>query len=243
MNIIAVIPARYASTRLPGKPLLLLNGKPMFYWVYLSAQNTQLFNKIIVATDDQRIVDSCIELGIDVEMTSKNHPTGTDRVAEVAKKYECDVIVNIQGDEPLLEPIVIKSAVESLTVDESVEVVNLMTKIINPVDLINNTVPKVIVNDDSIGIYLSRSPVPHPKGSIDYDYYKQVCVYAFRKESLLKFADYDRSRNERIEDIEILRFIDNGIKVKFVEVNTGSVAVDTLKDYEFVKKLMESRHA
>ena len=99
-----------------------------------------------------------------------------------------------------------------------------------------------VTPDDLIGIYLSRSPVPHPKGSIDFDYYKQVCVYAFKKTSLLKFSDYDRSRNERIEDIEILRLIDNGIIVKFVNVNTVSVAVDTLKDYELVKQLMESHH-
>ena len=116
-----------------------------------------------------------------------------------------------------------------------------MAKINNPVDLINNTVPKVVVNDKLIGVFLSRSPVPYPNGSIDYDYYKQVCVYAFRRVSLLKFAEFPRSRNEKIEDIEILRLIDNGIKVKFVKVLTGSIAVDTTKDYELVKQLMESR--
>lgn len=240
MKIIAVIPARYGSSRLPGKPLLKLKEKPMYYWVYLSAKKTQLFNKIIVATDDQRIIDSCMDLGIDFEMTSSEHLSGTDRVAEVARKYECDVIVNIQGDEPLLETNVIKTAVVSLINDKSLDVVNLMAKIKNPVDLINSTVPKVIVNDDSIGIYLSRSPIPYPKGSIDYDYYKQVCVYAFRRASLLRFSEYSRSRNEKIEDIEILRFIDNGIKVKFIEVNSVSVAVDTINDYYLVKQIMES---
>lgn len=208
--------------------------------VYI-CKKTKLFDKIIVATDDQRIMDSCIQLGVDVELTSDKHLSGTDRVAEVAKRYDCDIIVNIQGDEPLLESNVIKTAVESLINDRSVDVVNLMTKINNPVDLINNTVPKVIVNDDSIGIFLSRSPIPYPKESIDYDYYKQICVYAFRRVSLLKFTEYSRSRNERIEDIEILRLIDNGIKVKFTEVRTDSIAVDTMKDYELVKQLMVSR--
>lgn len=242
MYILAVIPARYASSRLPGKPLLMINGKPMYYWVYLSAKMTQLFDKIIVATDDQRIVDSCFQLGVDVEFTSSEHLTGTDRVAEVAKKYDYDIIVNIQGDEPLIEPSVIQIAVDTLINSNSVETVNLMAKIKSPVDLINNTVPKVIVNDDSIGIYLSRSPVPYPKGSIDYEYYKQVCIYAFRRTSLMKFSEYFRSRNEIIEDIEILRLIDNGIKVKFVEVITQSIAVDTKKDYDLVKKIMESRN-
>ena len=243
MVTIAVIPARYASSRLPGKPLLIIKGKPMFYWVYLSAVRTHLFDKIIVATDDRRIIDSCIELGVDFEMTSAEHLTGTDRVAEVAKKYDCEIIVNIQGDEPLLEPSVINAAVENLISDDSIDVINLMTKINNPVDLTNSTIPKVIFNDFNIGIYLSRSPVPYPKGLVTYDYFKQVCVYAFRRESLIKFSELERSRNEIIEDIEILRLIENGIKVKFIEVKTNSIAVDTIKDYELVKKVMESSNA
>lgn len=173
-------------------------------------------------------------------MTADEHLTGTDRVAEVAKKYDYDIIVNIQGDEPLIEPNVIKIAVDTLIHDSSLNVVNLMAKIKSLVDLVNNTVPKVIVNDDSIGIYLSRSPVPYPKGSIDFDYYKQVCVYAFKRNCLLKFAEFARSRNERIEDIEILRLIDNGVKVKFIEVRTESIAVDTMKDFVLVKRLMEA---
>lgn len=238
---VAIIPARYASSRLPGKPLLNLRGKPMFYWVYLSAKKTNLFDRIIIATDDQRIVDSCLGLGIDVVLTSSKHQTGTDRVAEVAKIIDSDIVVNIQGDEPLIEPSVIKTAVDVLITSKNLKVVNLMTRINNPIDLINVTVPKVIVDNNHFGLYLSRSPVPYPKSSLDYIYFKQICVYAYKTESLLKFSNYSKSRNERIEDIEILRLIDNGIKVKFVEVNSDSIAVDTLKDYELVRKLMESR--
>jgi 3-deoxy-manno-octulosonate cytidylyltransferase (CMP-KDO synthetase) len=240
MKILAVIPARYYSSRLPGKPLLIINDKPIFYWVYIAAKETQLFDRIIVATEDYRILDSCRKLGIDAELTSDSHETGTDRVAEIAQKFDYDIYVNIQGDEPLIESTVIKEVVDELINNSELEVVNSMTKIIDPIEFINGTVPKVIVNNNMFCLYLSRSAVPYPKGSIDYDVFKQVCVYAFKKNSLLSFSKLERSRNEKIEDIEILRFVDNDIKVKFVEVLSKSIAIDTLKDYKLVKSIMES---
>jgi 3-deoxy-manno-octulosonate cytidylyltransferase (CMP-KDO synthetase) len=243
MKILAVIPARYSSSRLPGKPLLMINGKPIFYWVYVAAKNASIFDKIIVATEDQRILESCQKYGVDTELTSNSHETGTDRVAEIARKLDYDIYVNIQGDEPLIESSIIKKAVDELIKNPDLQVVNLMTRITNPIDLINDTIPKVVVNNNMFGLYLSRSAVPYPKGIVDYYTYKQVCVYAFRKSSILKFSDLSRSRNERIEDIEILRFIDNDIKVKFVEVSSKSIAIDTQKDYKLVKSIMESQDA
>ena len=237
MKIIAVIPARYSSTRLPGKPLLMINEKPMIYWVYQAAISVELFEKVIVATDDDRIVDACNLYDMESIMTSSSNQTGTDRVAEVASLVDSDYIVNIQGDEPLLEPENIKIAIDELINNKELSVVNLMQKITDPMTFINSTVPKVVTDNKNFGLFLSRSAIPYPKGSITSSTYKQVCVYAYNKSTLQLFKKTARSKNEIIEDIELLRFIDNGIKVKFVEVVTKSIAVDTMSDYKLVKKL------
>lgn len=246
MKIIGVIPARYESSRFPGKPLAIISGKPMIWWVYQQCLKVNLLNEVYVATDDERILSVCEENNMRVIMTSKTHPTGTDRIGEVAEKVRADLYVNIQGDEPMLEPETIKAAIVPFFEDSSLQVSNLMTKITNPVDVINFTVPKVITNKDGIGIYLTRSTAPYPKGSIDYDYYKQVCVYGFKPEALRFFCEYGKrygkGRVEKIEDIEILRFIENGYKVQYIEVNSNTVAVDTEKDLKKVRELMEKNN-
>lgn len=243
MKIIAVIPARYASSRFPGKPLVDINGKPMIYWVYKNAQKVSLLNEVYIATEDTRILDKCNELGLNCIMTSSSHPTGTDRIGEVAEIIEADLYVNIQGDEPLLEPEVIEKAILPFMNDNELQVSNLMTKIEGPVDVVNFTVPKVLTNKDNIAIYLTRSCAPYPKGSIEYNYYKQVCVYGFKPEALKFYCEYGKkygkAKLEKIEDIEILRFIENGYKVKYVEVETKSVAVDTEKDLERVRNIFK----
>jgi 3-deoxy-manno-octulosonate cytidylyltransferase (CMP-KDO synthetase) len=238
MKVIAVIPARYKSSRFEGKPLADIKGKPMIWWVYQQAAKVKEINEVIVATEDERIKDVCEKLNIKVMLTSDEHQTGTDRVAEVARKVQADLYVNIQGDEPMIEPETIREAILPFMRDKNLSVSNLMTKINDPVDLNNFTVPKVIVNHKNIGIFLTRSSAPYPKGSIDFNYYKQVCVYGFTPESLQFFASSKRGRIESIEDIEILRFIENQILVKFVEVDTKSVAVDTPKDLEKVRRLI-----
>lgn len=247
MKIVAVIPARYKSSRFPAKPLADICGKPMIWWVYQHCKMVPDFNEVYVATDDSRISDVCKRYGMDVVMTSEDNETGTDRVGEVAEMIDADLYVNIQGDEPLLEPHVISAAIKPLIDDPDIMVSNLMTKIADPVDVVNCTVPKVITNEDDIGIYLTRATAPYPKGSIDYDYHKQVCVYCFRPEALRFFRMYGKEHGkakiEAIEDIEILRFIENGYKVKFVEVSSETVAVDTPKDLEKVRKIVKSRMA
>ena len=235
MNIIGVIPARYKSSRFEGKPLADIHGKPMIWWVYQQASKVSLFNKVIVATDDIRIHNSCIELGMDVIMTSPNHISGTDRVAEISALIPADIVVNIQGDEPMIEPENILAAIQPLLDQHNLLVTNLMTRIENPIELVNITVPKVVVNKDSIGIYLSRSPIPYPKGDLNAIYYKQVCVYGFRPEALSLYSQVPRGEIEKVEDIDILRFIENNIKVQFVEVKSKSIAVDTKLDLERVR--------
>ncbi|MGN1280944.1 MAG: 3-deoxy-manno-octulosonate cytidylyltransferase [Succinivibrio sp.] len=245
MKIVGVIPARYKSSRFPGKPLCDILGKPMIWWVYQQCLKVKAFSRVCVATDDKRIFDACSSLDIDVLMTKDTHPTGTDRVGEVSQKIDADLYVNIQGDEPLLEPETINAAIVPFYDNDELQVSNLMTEIINPVDVVNCTVPKVITNKDGIGIYLTRSVAPYPKGILDYKYYKQVCVYGFRPSALNFFCEYGKrfgkAKIEAIEDIEILRFIENGFKVKFVEVNSRTIAVDTALDLEKVKNVMLKR--
>ena len=241
MKILGVIPARYKSSRFPGKPLANICGKPMIYWVYNQAKQVKDFFDVYVATDDERIMDICDKYNMNVIMTSTKHKTGTDRVGEVAKKIEADLYVNIQGDEPLIEPDTIRKAILPFYKNENLKITNLMTKIKNPVDAINCTIPKVITNKDNIGIFLTRSLTPYPKANIDYNFYKQVCVYGFKPEALEFYCSNDRGKIEAIEDIEILRFIESGYKVQYVEVESDTVAVDTEKDLEKVIKIMEGK--
>ena len=178
-------------------------------------------------------------------MTSDKHKTGTDRIGEVAEKIPADLIVNIQGDEPLLEPDTIRAAIEPFYTNPDLQVSNLMTKINDPVDVVNFTVPKVITNKENIGIYLTRSTAPYPKGSIEYNYYKQVCVYGFKPEALKFYCEYGKkygkAKIEKIEDIEILRFIENGYKVQYIEVDSDTVAVDTPNDLERDREIVANR--
>ncbi len=242
MKIIGVVPARYKSSRFPGKPLADICGKPMIWWVYQQCLKVEDFESVYVATDDEKIFETCNNLNIKVVMTSDKHKTGTDRVGEVARKIPSDLIVNIQGDEPLLEPSTIKAAIKPFYDNSDLQISNLMTKIKDPVDVVNFTVPKVITNKDGIGIYLTRSTAPYPKGKIDYSYYKQVCVYGFKPEALKFYCDYGekygKAKIEAIEDIEILRFIENGYKVQFIEVNSDTVAVDTPNDLDRVREIV-----
>lgn len=241
MKIIGIIPARYQSSRFEGKPLADILGKPMIWWVYQQAIKAESLDEVFVATDDKRIEQACIENNINVIMTSSEHKTGTDRIGEVARKIKADLYVNIQGDEPMIEPQTISKAIEPFFTDENLQISNLMTKITDPVDVVNFTVPKVITNKDNIGIYLTRSTTPYPKGSIDYCYYKQVCVYGFTPDALEFFCNSPRGKIEQIEDIEILRFIEAGYRVQFVEVESDTVAVDTKKDLEKVRVLMQEK--
>ena len=245
MKIIGVIPARYKSSRFPGKPLVDICGMPMIWWVYQQCKKVEDFDSVYVATDDHRIANVCRDLDIDVIMTSDTHPTGTDRVGEVAQKIDADLIVNIQGDEPLLEPETIKAAITPFYCNPDLKISNLMTRIKNPVDVVNFTIPKVITNKDGIGIFLTRATAPYPKGSIDFPYHKQVCVYGFKPEALKFFVDYGKkygkAKIESIEDIEILRFIENGYTVQYIEVESETVAVDTPNDLAKVRDIVEKR--
>lgn len=243
MKIVCVIPARYKSSRFPGKPLADICGKPMIWWVYQQCKKVTAFNDVIIATDDERINEACVGLGMTCVMTSEKNLTGTDRVAEVASQIEADLYVNVQGDEPLIQPKNIEKVFAPFISNSFAgRVTNLMAPIHNPVDITNPTVVKVVTRADNYGLYLSRAPVPHPKGNVPVQYYKQLGIYAFTQEALLFFRSYGiahgKAKNEQIEDVEILRFIENGWDVLFIEAAESSVAVDTPHDLERVIALI-----
>lgn len=245
MKIVGVIPARYKSSRFPGKPLVDICGKPMVWWTYQQAIKVPELDEVYVATDDQRIFDTCTSLGIKVVMTSEDNKTGTDRVGEVARMIPADLYVNVQGDEPLMQPETIRAAILPMLNDSTIQVTNLMARITDPVELVNPTIPKVITNKDNIGIYMTRATAPFPKGSIDYPFFKQICVYCFKPSALTFYCDYGKkygkAKIEAIEDIELLRFIENGYKIQFLEVEVESLAVDTPNDLEKVRSIVSER--
>lgn len=230
MEILGVIPARMKSSRFPGKPLADICGKPMVARVYEAARKTTSLTQVVVATDSPEIVESCQRLNIPSIMTDTNHRTGTDRVAEVSNEIRADMYVNIQGDEPLIEPKVIDAAVNGLKSDDQYPVVNLCMRIDRLSDLVDATVPKVVKGPNGRAVFLSRAAVPYPKNPDSAVYYRQVCVYAFRLEALQQFARLIPGPIEEAEDIELLRFIEHGIPVRMIEVRTCSFGVDTPSD-------------
>ncbi len=239
-KILGVIPARYGSSRFPGKPLADIHGKPMIWWVYKQAEKSKLLTDIVIATEDDRIAEACKTLGLACIMTSKSHPTGTDRVAEVAKKIPADLYINVQGDEPLIDPRVIDLAVKPMIDDPSIRVLNLMSEIVHMHELVSSTVPNVVTNHAGEAIFYSRLPIPYPKNA-GVRYMKQVCVYGFKPEALLAFSSLPTGAIEQYEEIELLRFIENRIPIRMIEVVSDNIAVDTPSDLKLVREIMATK--
>ena len=239
MKIIGVIPARYKSSRFPGKPLADICGKPMIWWVYNQAIQVKKFEQVVVATDDKTIYDTCKKFDINVMMTSENCPSGTDRTVEVSEKIKGDLYIVVMGDEPLISPKDIEAMIDGMSPEYDAGM--LCTRFKNGVDLINDTTIKLAINNRKELIYMSRFPIPFPKAELNYDHYKNVGVYAFTYDSLEFFKHAERGRLEKIEDMEMMRMLENHKLVKAVEVTTESMSVDTYKDLERIREAVESR--
>lgn len=236
--ILGVIPARWASSRFPGKPLAEIAGKPMLWHVYQRCVEAACLDRIVVATDDERISDACTHYSLDWTMTQAYHPTGTDRVAEVATHIPAEYYINVQGDEPLVAPSAISAIVEArrsgrLPTNGCAEITDLA-------DLIDITVPKVVVAPDWTAIYLSRWAIPYPK-SRTTPHYSQVCVYGFDRGDLEWYARTPPGPLELAEGIEVLRFLEHGRDVHIVKVPPSLVAVDTPADLERARRILGSR--
>jgi 3-deoxy-manno-octulosonate cytidylyltransferase (CMP-KDO synthetase) len=248
---VAVIPARYGATRLPGKPLLEIAGKPLIVWVAERARAARTVLRTIVATDDTRIAAAADEAGFDVVMTRADHKTGTDRIAEVAHNLHAEIIVNVQGDEPLIDPQTIDRAVDALIADTEAQMSTTWEQIREVADLTNPSVVKVTFNSSGYATNFSRNPIPHQAvgkhGSIEsspdasgllFDFKKHTGLYAYRREFLLEFARWPQSENERKESLEQLRALDRGIKIRVVEAASESIGVDTIEDLERLRAIV-----
>lgn len=241
MKIVGVIPARYQSSRFPGKPLADICGKPMIWWVYQQAKKVPGLTEVWVATEDGRIVEACRRYGLDVELTSDRHQTGTDRLCEVAQRKAADFYVNIQGDEPMIEPEVIQSVIDYFKTHQDSQTINTMTAISSQKDISSNTVVKVVANESGRLLYLSRAPVPYPKNGQEITYYRHMGLYGMTREALQFYQEQPRGKIERTEDIEMFRFLEHGRPISVLEVMSQTIAVDRPEDLEKVKERMRNK--
>ncbi len=254
---VAVIPARYNSTRLPGKPLLPIGGKPLVVWVVERSLAARSVSRAIVATDDKRILDAVTAKGFEAMMTSGNHRSGSDRVAEIARSLDSEIIVNVQGDEPLINPDTIDRAVAALNADAEAQISTTSEPITNVADLLSPAVVKVIVDERGHASSFSRNPIPFPNqavskyGSIEaalrnepallFSFRKHTGLYVYRRQFLLQFASWPQTEAELEESLEQLRALDHGAKIKVVQAVSSSIGVDTLEDLERVRGIVQQR--
>jgi 3-deoxy-manno-octulosonate cytidylyltransferase (CMP-KDO synthetase) len=240
LQVVVVIPARFASSRFPGKPLADIDGRPMIEHVYRRAASAAAVSRVIVATDDLRVADAVRQFGGEVRLTRNDHQSGTDRLAEVAATLDCDVVVNVQGDEPLIDPCAIGEAVAPFAADPSVQVTTLYRRIANPADFSDPNVVKVVVDRAGFALYFSRASVPYVRDPLGGwpPLYKHIGLYAYRRGALLVLATLEPTPLERAESLEQLRALEHGIRIKAVETAYDSIGVDTPEDLEHVRRLM-----
>jgi len=235
---VVVIPARYHSTRLPGKALAQIGGRPMIEHVYRRASDAHSVAAVIVATDDARIADAVRAFGGDVRMTAASHRSGTDRLAEVVAAMECDLVVNVQGDEPLIEPAMIDEAVAPFDTEPDLRMSTLRRLIEDPADYRNPNVTKVVVDRDGYALYFSRAPIPYVReDSPAAPAWRHVGLYVYRRECLLLLARLAPTELEQSEALEQLRALEHGIRIKAIETHHDSIGVDTPDDLERVRTL------
>ena len=254
-KVIAVIPARWASSRFPGKPLAEIRGKPMIQWVAEQAGKARSVAEVIVATDDERIIKTVNHFGGTAVMTSENHISGTDRIAEVAEKLDCDIVVNVQGDEPLIPPENIDLMLSPMLSDDAVLVSTLKIRIKTAGEMFDPNITKVVVDQQGNALYFSRAPIPYnrdewPKGSLqgggDFPQdnsimgYKHMGLYAYRKSFLMQFPRLNPSKLETLEKLEQLRILENGVSIRVVETGKNSIGVDRKEDLAAVEKILSN---
>jgi 3-deoxy-manno-octulosonate cytidylyltransferase (CMP-KDO synthetase) len=244
-KVIAVIPARWGSSRFPGKPLALIKGKPMIQWVFEQTSKAKSVSEVIVATDDSRILDTVNNFGGNAIMTSANHESGTDRVAEVIRNKNCEIVVNVQGDEPLIPPVNIDLVVQPLLqgIPESTVTLRILIKSYD--NLLDRNITKVVVNKSSSALYFSKAMIPWDRDDIIQNssvdplkpfWYKHIGLYAYRKNFLMEFGSLPSSSLEQIEKLEQLRILENGYNIKVVETNLDSIGVDCIEDLVMIEK-------
>lgn len=243
MKIVGIIPARYGSTRLEGKPLKDICGKPMIQLVYEAAQGAQLLDQVYVATDDQRIVDAVNHFGGHVRLTSPDHKTGTDRIAEVAADLDAAIVVNLQGDEPLVNPAMIDEVIQPFVAEPELPMSTLCVPILEEAALHDPNVVKVVFDQRGNALYFSRSLIPYPRKRENSTAYEHLGLYAYRKEFLMTYISLPQSRLEINESLEQLRVLEAGYRLKVVVSAHPyeGVSVDTPEDLERVRQIVQQR--
>ncbi len=238
MKIAAIIPARYASTRFPGKPLADIKGRPMIEHVYNRVKDIEEIERVIIATDDQRIYKRVEEFGGTALMTSSDIRSGTDRIAEAAARLDVDIVVNVQGDEPLLKQEMVREAIQPFYDDPTILMSTLKKKIMNQSEINNPNVVKVVTDKQGDVLYFSRNPIPYPRneGAI---YYKHIGLYVYNKEFLLEYSQLEQTSLEKSESLEQLRVLENGYKIRVVETRHNSIGVDVPEDILKVEKILD----
>ncbi len=243
MKVVAFIPARHGSTRLDAKPLADICGKPMVQWVYECAKKARLVTDVAVATDDERIAKAVRDFGGKAVMTSADCRSGTDRVAEAAAGTDADIVVNLQGDEPLMEPGMVDAAVAPMLEDPELCISTLKTRITEEEEYLNPNAVKVVVDRNGYALYFSRSPIPNIKGDFGGTaVYKHIGIYVYRRDFLMKFTSLEHTPLEEAERLEQLRALENGVRIRVVETYSNPVSVDTPEDLERVRELLGKKH-
>ncbi len=244
MKAIGIIPARYSSVRFPGKALANLLHRPLIQWVYERAMESASLERVIVATDDRRILEVVKAFGGEAQLTSPNHTSGTERVAEVAEELDFEIVVNIQGDQPLVEPKAIDSLVSSTLDDPEADMATLISGIADEDELHNPNVVKVVFDRKGFALYFSRYAIPHlrnsPSNAGSPTYYKHIGVYSYRRDPLLRLAQLSPTPLEVSEGLEQLRALESGVKIKVFETPYPSLSVDTQEDLAKVEKILSS---
>ena len=238
MKILGVIPARYASSRLPGKPIVDICGKPMIWWVYQQAKKVKEFTDFIVATDDERIENVCKALNMNVVMTSKDGACLIDRLSELSQRYAYDYYVSMNGDEPLIESENVKYVLPDHIILDKPVVRGLMRVFKDPVEVIDPGNMKIVCNKDGKLLYMSRSPIPYPHKTDMFTYKKYVGIECYNKAALEFYSSTEPGPIEKIEDLGTLRFLENGVDVFFNLVESKSLSVDTKRDLEKVRDII-----
>ncbi len=236
--VIGVIPARYGSTRLPAKALAMIHGIPMIQHVYQRCLKAKLLSEVLVATDDMRIFDAVINFGGNAVMTSKAHKSGTDRIGEAVKNIKCDVVVNIQGDEPMIDPRNIDKAILPMVNDKSINVSTLCYKVSDNKEINNPNVVKVVLDSNNNALYFSRSVIPFNRDSTKADHFKHIGLYVYRKAYLMSLIKMKPSKLEMTEKLEQLRILESGEKIKVIETKIDSHSVDTQADLKKIRNLI-----
>ena len=238
MKAIGVIPARFSSTRFAGKVLADLGGKPVVQHVWERAKDSKLLDDLIIAADDERVIEAAKGFDAKVVYTSPDQPSGTDRLIEVVNPIDVEVIINIQGDEPMVRPEMIDELARTVLEDKDIYMATLAKRIEDKADINNPNIVKLVKDKNGFALYFSRSVIPHPRFKTVTPYFKHIGLYAYRKDFLFEFANLPKSHLEMTEGLEQLRVLESGYKIKVVETKFDTIGIDTPEDLEKAQAAM-----